>query len=476
MRKHFSIFLFSCLPFICFSQVLSDFYKIDNNSILLERIDIDTLSDRLSFTPKAAYMQYMQEENILNDIFYLGFKFDYLINEKLKVNSEIITLKGRFPVELYNYIDSLSIFPGYGEILNTGYDYTFRLNYKFSKYFDLDIGRGKHFIGSGYRSLLISNESTSYPYALLTTNIWKFKYYNLYASLSDIQDPQRIREKYSTTHYLECSLTDYLSFGLFESVIWQAQDSIYNRGYDIEYLNPIIFYRPVEFSKKSPDNVLIGATMKLKYKKTCLYGQFVLDDLNIALKKDNTASDPSSSGFFQDKYAYQVGLRSEKLLKKQNLDVLIEFNQVQPFTYGHKSPEQNYTHYNQALAHPIGANFREFIFISKYIYNNWKLLFKYTNALYGTDTLNTHYGQNIFLSDYLAEGGIHSYGNFNGQGIKTQLQNIYADIGYNFKDLYNLEIHIGCALRKKKSDILNEENLYFFAGVRTFFYNPFQDF
>ena len=475
MRRHFSIVLFFCLPFICCSQVSSDFYKIDNNFTLFKK-EVDTLSDKLSFTPKFAYTTYMKQENILNDIFYLGFKLNYSISDKFKVNSEIITLKGRFPVELYNYVDSLYIFPGYAEILNTGYDYTFRLNYNISKYFNFDIGRGKHFIGSGYRSLLISNESTAYPYALLTTNIWKFRYYNLYASLSDIQDPNRIKKKYSTTHYFEYSPTDYLSFGLFESVIWQAQDSIYNRGYDIEYLNPIIFYRPVEFSKKSPDNVLIGATIQLKYKSNYLYGQLILDDLNIALKKNNTTGDPSSGGFFQDKYAYQVGLKSEKLLNNQNLAVLIEFNQVQPFTYGHKSPEQNYTHYNQALAHPIGANFREFIFISKYIYHNWKLLFKYTNAFYGTDTLNTHYGQNIFLSDYLAEGGIHSYGNFNGQGIKTHLQNIYIDIGYNFKDLHNLEIHMGCALRKKKSHILNQENLYFFAGLRTFFYNPFQDF
>ncbi|MEE2954294.1 MAG: hypothetical protein VX347_03890 [Bacteroidota bacterium] len=469
-------------PCICFPQLVSDFYKIDNNSnLFINKYTIDTVSKKLSFSPRITYVRFIKQKDVsysLNDIFCIGFKFNYSINEKLKFKSEVLNLGGTFPNSLDNYIDSLSVYPGYGEILNKGYDYSFRVTYILSKYFKFDIGRGKHFIGSGYRSLLISNESTAYPYISVSTNVWKFRYYNLYTFLSDIRDPQTKRNKYATIHYLEYAPTDYLSFGLFESVIWEGQDSTYNRGYDIEYLNPIIFYRPIEFSKNSPDNVLIGATVQFKYNTTSLYGQFVLDDLNIAMNTNRTyTGDPSSGGYFQDKYAYQIGLKSDHLFSFKNLGILIEFNQAQPYTYAHKYPLQNYTHYNQALAHPLGANFREFIFISKYRYQNWDFVFKYTNSVYGGDTLKSHYGQNIFLSDYFAQlGGIASYGNFNGQGLKTKLHNIYTDISYSLKDLNNLKVYCGLALRKKESEIIKKDDLWFFLGLRTFFYSPFQDY
>ena len=47
---------------------------------------------------------------------------------------------------------------------------------------------------------------------------------------------------------------------------------------------------------------------------------------------------------------------------------------------------------------------------------------------YGADSVNTHYGQNIFISDFLAsgEGGEFSYGNYNGQGIMTKLHTLFA--------------------------------------------------
>jgi hypothetical protein len=39
---------------------------------------------------------------------------------------------------------------------------------------------------------------------------------------------------------------------------------------------------------------------------------------------------------------------------------------VRPFTYTHFDSVSNYTHYNQPLAHPLGANFQEFIGILHY--------------------------------------------------------------------------------------------------------------
>ena len=53
---------------------------------------------------------------------------------------------------------------------------------------NLQFGTGKHFIGEGYRSLLLSDNSFNYPY-LRATSRWfkdKVQYTNIFASLGEI--------------------------------------------------------------------------------------------------------------------------------------------------------------------------------------------------------------------------------------------------------------------------------------------------
>ena len=50
----------------------------------------------------------------------------------------------------------------------------------------------------------------------------------------------------------------------------------------------------------------------------------------------------------------------------KNLDLQGEVNFVRPYTYTNIIDSSvNLTNFNQPLAHPLGANFREFIFIAK---------------------------------------------------------------------------------------------------------------
>ena len=76
-----------------------------------------------------------------------------------------------------------------------------------------------------------------------------------------------------------------------------------------------------------------------------IYTQFLLDDLNISRQKDS--DDNFEGGFFQNKFGYQIGLKA----RFPNSVFMIEYNQVQPYTYGHRTILQNYSHLNQALAH-----------------------------------------------------------------------------------------------------------------------------
>ena len=48
----------------------------------------------------------------------------------------------------------------------------------------------------------------------------------------------------------------------------------------------------------------------------------------------------------------------------------VEHNLARPYVYMHSTPGQtaiaNYTHYNQSIAHPLGANFNELPGIGRY--------------------------------------------------------------------------------------------------------------
>ena len=71
------------------------------------------------------------------------------------------------------------------------------------------------------------------------------------------------------------------------------------------------------------------------------------------------------------------------VLKLENLTIQSEFNLVRPYTYAHHNPVQNYAHYNQPLAHPLGANFSEKLLIVNYRKNRWTARLQLMMVKYG---------------------------------------------------------------------------------------------
>ena len=388
------------------------------------------------------------------------------VKNKIAFTSHFDYLSGNHNVLLNEYQDSLLIFPGFGMKKNR---LQYNLKYFANKFISVDFGKGKHYIGNGYRSLMLSAEHSPYPYLKLTTEFGRVRYYNLFTTFFDIQDPSLNRKKHSSIHFLDFSLTENINIGIFEGVLWQSKDENYNRGYDVEYLNPIIFYRPVEFSKHSPDNVLMGVSFNAKIITTTLYGQLLLDDLNISRQKDS--DEEYGGGFFQNKFAFQLGLKSS--FKEVNL--LLEYNQAQPYTYAHKEPMQSYTHFNQALAHPLGANFKELVMLLNYSKEKWSFSVKLTHAKVGLDSLYSHYGQNIFATDFDAQGDgdEYSYGNFNGQGVATLINTLHAETSYSLKwfDVFGSVFY-----KNKKSDLFDQTSLWYSLGIRTFPFSTFKDY
>ena len=398
--------------------------------------------------------------------FLFGASLFSNIKNKITFTSHFDYLVGNHNALLNKYQDSLLIFPGFGREKSR---LQYNLKYLVNKFITVDFGKGKNFIGNGYRSLMLSAEHSPYPYFKLTTEFGRVRYYNLYTTFINSEMINFGRKKHSTIHYLDIEVANNFHVGVFECILWQSKSEKVYKGYEFAYLNPVIFYRPVEFSKQSnKGNALMGSDFNFMYKKTLFFCQILLDDLNISRQKDR--DDNYKDGFLQNKYAFQFGVKSSF----KSVNALIEYNQVQPFTYGHRTILQNYSHMNQALAHPLGANFKEVVFVVDLKKSKWRYRLKITNALLGLDSLNTHYGQNIFESDNEAStGGQYSYGNFNGQGVLTTIHTFHTEIAYSFKwfDIFGSVFY-----KNKKSDLLDQTSLWYSVGIRTFPFSTFHDY
>ena len=178
-------------------------------------------------------------------------------------------------------------------------------------------------------------------------------------------------------HYLSANIGDRLNIGIFESIML-AEDSLGN-VFDINYMNPIIFYRPVEYSISYSrlGNALMGLSFKYKLSSLShLYGQFLLDEFRLSgfIARD---------GSWLNKYSGQLGMKYFDAFDLENLTLQSEVNFARPFTYSHFNPIQNYAHYAQPLAHPLGTSFLENVSIIRYRKDRWTADLKLIHAKYG---------------------------------------------------------------------------------------------
>ena len=357
------------------------------------------------------------------------------IANKIGFSTSISDNQERGPGFFNNRVTEYRGLPGVGfykSFKNGGYDY-FKgngyLTFNVTKYIDVAFGYDKNFIGNGYRSLFLDNAGADYLFLKLNTRIWKLNYQNIFMELM----PQfqktgdvLLDRKYAAMHHLSMDVTPWLNVGLFEGIVFGRE----NR-FDFQYLNPIIFLRHVEGFIGSPDNAVAGLDFKANFAKTFqVYGQLLLDEFQASEITKKT-------GYWANKYGYQIGLKYVDAFKINNLDLQIETNWVRPFTYSHYDSTANYTHYNQFLAHPLGSNFQEFIGILKYQpIPRLHVDFRGIYYMKGLDLNGENFGGNPFE---LYTTRSKNYGYFVGEGNKIKVLNANFRLGYEFRENLFLE-------------------------------------
>ncbi|MBE5321957.1 gliding motility protein RemB [Pedobacter sp. MR2016-19] len=408
-----------------------------------------------------------------------GYQIGGTVGKKFSFYTSGYENQGRFASYYDNYVNTTNVVPGQsydrssGKITKDWSYVTATLSYTPIKYLNITAGYDKTFIGDGYRSMLLSDFSSPYPFLKLTGNLGNVQYMVMWAAM---QDPgaQKLsydagnRKKGGIFHYLDWNVNNKLSIGFFDSIVWvQTDDAGNKRGFDWGYANPIIFLRPVEASSGSPDNALLGFTSKYKFaKEVVAYGQFSLDEFQ-------AKEFFSSKGSVRNKYGWQLGVRGADIFKVAGLNYLLEYNTAKPYTYSSRTRIGNYANYNEPLAHPLGANFREAVGLLNYSYKRFDFTGELMYARYGLDEAGQNYGKNIF-EPYLAS--IKQEGNYTTQGINTSLFYAEGRVAYVVNPKYNLRLELGGILRRESNSLGKNNTGLITFGLRSSFRNLYTDF
>jgi hypothetical protein len=487
---------------------ISNYYdfKAENNKLIKEK---KTWSGNKLFNEHLVQLQGKDYWFTIDPIFDLEVGKDFNANFNTTYNNtrgilvrgglgknfnfytSVFESQGRFAQYVNDYAESLkgygpdpAIIPGRGiaKRFNTdAYDYPVAeayLSYSPTKFVNIQFGHGKNFIGDGYRSLFLSDVASPHPFLKLNTKFWKIKYTNTWMWLKDVRPEATIDAafltKYMANHYLSWNVSKRLNVGLFESVLWTNTN---DRGFDVNYLNPIIFYRAIEFETgQGAGNAIVGASGKYKVNDNInVYSQFILDEFSL---NDVKAGEKS----WKNKFGYQLGVKYFNAFKVDNLLLQFEYNRVRPYTYSHNTIVLNYGHNNQSMAHLWGSNFSEAIIIGRYHYKRWfgdaKLIFGVRGFDYNNGTDNFSYGADIYrnYNDRPFDSGVEV-----GQGNKTN--SFYANLqtGYVINPASNLKIFADITFRNFNPDVetvstFKTNTVWFNIGLRTDLFNWYFDF
>ena len=414
------------------------------------------------------------------------------LGKQLNFTTTIFESQGRFADYYNRYAESIrpaggnpAIIPGIGiskDFKTDAYDFPSadaNLTFAPSKFIDLQLGYGRNFIGDGYRSIFESDGASPYPYFKINTNFWKIKYTNTYMWLKDVRPEVTLERTYATkymaNHYLSLNVTNRWNLGLFESVIWTDTN---NRGFDMHFVNPIIFYRSVEFASSArTGNAVLGLSSKYKWNNDILfYGQFLLDEFSLGEVKNEKNS-------WKNKFAYQLGVKYFNAFKVDNLLLQLEYNHVRPYVYSHSEPITNYGHNNQNIAHPWGANFDELLLIGRYhkgrLYADAKITLGTRGFDFNTTADNNNYGGNIY-KDYDANRPFN-LGVTVGQGNKTAVFIVDLQAGYLINPMTNMKLFGSFIYRnfnpnQSTATVFKESTTWFSFGIRSDVFNWYFDY
>lgn len=402
-----------------------------------------------------------------------GLRVQGNITDKVSFMASFYENQSVFPRYIRQFVAQRGVASGFGRVKPygpIGHDYAMSTGYVVVapfKFLSIQYGHDKNFIGYGYRSLLISDNSLNYPHLRVTWRAWKNKiqYTSVFGKIHSLQRmPQgETREpnfapKGFSYHYLSFLPWRFLEIGVYEAFTWRMYnpDTDQRTPFIGSTINPLIFANTIGYGLQNSNNGMLGLNVRLQpLRSVQFYGQLMIDD-------------PST-----EKWGYQAGAKWFNALIP-NLDLQVEYNSVALFSYGTEEAMWNFTHNNEYLAHPWGAGFDEAVGFINY---RWKRLLVELKMIYGQyqqdyrpdpESEITHFGKNILRAE----------GERTPQADPNPATHSAQDfrISYVINPSYNLMINAGVNNRLVTSDKYRSNTTYVFIGLRTNIDNQYFDF
>lgn len=324
-----------------------------------------------------------------------------------------------------------------GRERNDGFDYSMAsgyVSYTPTNFLNIRLGHGKHFIGEGYRSLILSDNAFNYPYLRLNFKFGKnkqFEYNTIGASLMNVQriglDPfheKPFEKKEMLVNYINWIPTKWLQLGLSE----------------ITTGNAVLFIPALGVNTIANKNL---SSLGLNVKVTPLSSIVIYSQLERA-----------------ESIGIQGGI---KVLNGAgyipNLFLQAEYNRKEAVNY---FLEDHHTHYNQSIAHYAGSNFSEFIGIIGY---NYRRIYGQIKAI-STSSLNT---EPITIPT----------NNIGGIARVEAVKKMYlqGELSYLLNPSTNVNLFAGYTMREATyNSVLQESSNFLYFGIRTSLRNLYYDF
>jgi hypothetical protein len=400
-----------------------------------------------------------------------GYDFSGNIGTKFYFQTDFYENQGSFPGYLDSIIRKTGVIPyqaRYKNLKSKGFDFSYssaKLVYTPNKHLLFNLGYGTNFIGDGYRSLLLDDYTTNYPYFRTALTFGKFQYSVMYSQYITDNVVHAYAEgyprKWGQTYLLDWHATKNLNVGIFDAVVSSIEDADHSKDFGFTHFSPIIFLH----SSTSPSGLSNNDVYGLNVKYTVIpsidvYGQFMLDN--------------TGSAAWQDRYGYQLGFRAGNLFNVNGLNAQGEINSVRPYSYASDTLTTAYTHNDMPLAHPLGANFKEALGILDYSYKRWWFRAEALIAHYGIDSSsNVNFGHDVFkpLYTHSREDNVRT-----DQGLLTKLYYGDVRIAYILNKKTNMRVETGVTFRNEKNELNNYTDVYFYVGIRFTFRRLIYDF
>ncbi len=378
----------------------------------------------------------------------------------------------------YLFLRSLSqgVISGQGRIKRDGWK---RLDFGWSqamlsfapaKWANVQLGHGRHFVGHGYRSMLLSDHAAAAPYlkfSFITNSRWlQYSTWHTKLQHGTLQsDRLPTGAPGETLFYWKRAKFNHLSIsigrfdlGLFESTIFRNIDSTGVREFDPLELNPVIGINTLMNGFDGEYKSLVGADLRVKVtNKIYVYGQFATDDPD------------------RERYSYQAGLRIFDLIRR-DIHFQLEYNAATAFMYTDSPEQMSYMHLGLPLAHPVGSNFEEIVAIADLGLDRWRLQLKGNLGTYNVEPL-------------LEDGTIDATANVGSDLRKPDLtgtpekpsrvlEHTYLDVNlsYLFNPKINMRAIAGVSRRDLPGTADAQQSTYVYLALTTGLFNRYYDY